>query len=412
MNRCGYSGPSVVGARADQAVVGVLLEDVRRPARHAADREDRRVEVDGNPERVVHRRRVEVDVRVQLLLALHQRLDALRHVPPGRMPGAAAEVLRHLPQVRGARVFGLVDAMAEARDLLLARELALHEVVDAVAAGVLAEIEQHLHHLGVGAAVQRALQRADGRDDRRVDVGERGGGHARREGRRVQLVIGVQRERDVEGFHRERAGPIPGQHVEEIGGLAHGRIRGNRSAARLHPAPGGDDGARLRRETNRLAVLRLGRRVVGLGVVVRERRRHRPQRVHAIDRRQAAHQPDDRLGQRPRRRQLRLQIAELRARRQPAMPEQVADLLEGRELGQVVDVVAAVGEHAALAVEIADRRRRRDDVLEPGFAFLAALLRYFLGRHPLILCDRASGKARSRIDPAQRDVPLVAAWRA
>src|SRR6185503_1226555 len=46
----------VVRTRADQAIVRVLLEDVRRPARDAADGEDRRVEIDRDAERVVGRR--------------------------------------------------------------------------------------------------------------------------------------------------------------------------------------------------------------------------------------------------------------------------------------------------------------------------------------------------------------------
>ncbi len=75
----------------------------------------------------------------------------------------------------------------------------------ALGAGVLADVEQHLHDVGVGAAVQRALQRADRRDDGRVDVGERRGGDARGERRRVQLVVGVQHERDVERARGQRA---------------------------------------------------------------------------------------------------------------------------------------------------------------------------------------------------------------
>src|SRR5687767_6707843 len=43
----------VVGARPDEAVVRVLFEAVRRPARHAAHREDRREQIDWNAERVV-----------------------------------------------------------------------------------------------------------------------------------------------------------------------------------------------------------------------------------------------------------------------------------------------------------------------------------------------------------------------
>ena len=71
-----------------------------------------------------------------------------------------------------------------------------------------ADLDQQPHHFGVGAAVQRALQRADRADGRRVDVGQRRGRDARGERRGVQLVIGVQRQRDVEGARRERRGAI------------------------------------------------------------------------------------------------------------------------------------------------------------------------------------------------------------
>src|SRR5829696_9523286 len=46
-------GPDVVGARTNQPVVGVLLEHMRGPARDAADREDRREQVDVDAERVI-----------------------------------------------------------------------------------------------------------------------------------------------------------------------------------------------------------------------------------------------------------------------------------------------------------------------------------------------------------------------
>ena len=65
--------------------------------------------------------------------------------------------------------------------------------------------------------------------------------------------------------------------------------------------------------------------------------------------------------------QLRLQVAELGARRQPAVPQQVADFFERRVPREIVDVVAAVREHAAIAVEIADRGRGRDGIFEARF---------------------------------------------
>ena len=52
--------------------------------------------------------------------------------------------------------------------------------------------QQHLHHLLVGAAVQRPFERADAAD-RRIDVGQRRGGDAAGERGRVQLVVGVKR---------------------------------------------------------------------------------------------------------------------------------------------------------------------------------------------------------------------------
>ena len=80
--------------------------------------------------------------------------------------------------------------------------------------------------------------------------------------------------------------------------------------------------------------------------------------------RQRPHQAQDRLGQRPRRDQLRLQIAELGARRQAAMPQQEADFLERRVPREIVDVVAAVRQDAVIPVEIANRGRGRDGIFK------------------------------------------------
>ena len=122
---------------------------------------------------------------------------------------------------------------------------------------VCAELEQHLHDFRVRAAVQRPFERADRGDDRGVDVGQRGRGDARGERRRVQLVIGVQHQRDVERANRRRVRPLAGQHVEEVCRVAHRRIGRDRSAAGLEPSPRGDERADLRRQPHGLAVLRL-----------------------------------------------------------------------------------------------------------------------------------------------------------
>src|SRR5437773_2691300 len=50
--------------------------------------------------------------------------------------------------------------------------------------------------------------------------------------------------------------------------------------------------------------------------------------------------------------------------RQLAGPEQEADLLEAQGAGQVADLVAAIIEPPSRAVDLADGRARRDDVLQ------------------------------------------------
>src|SRR5688572_6396245 len=51
------------------------------------------------------------------------------------------------------------------------------------------------------------------------------------------------------------------------------------------------------------------------------------------------------------------------------MPEQETHLLERRSPREVVDVVSVIRQHAAIAVEIADRGRRGDDVFEAALWF-------------------------------------------
>src|SRR4030095_7196941 len=66
-------------------------------------------------------------------------------------------------------------------------------------------------------------------------------------------------------------------------------------------------------------------------------------------------------------------LVELRRVREIAVPEEVADLLEARALGQVLDVVASVGEAAVGAVEITELRRGGDDPLESAHELTAFL---------------------------------------
>src|SRR5262249_6207264 len=89
------AGADVVAARPDQTVVVVLLDDVGRPARDAAGSDDRREEIDRNAERVEERRRVEVDVRDELLGLVHAGVELHGHLVPLELPGLAARLFGH-----------------------------------------------------------------------------------------------------------------------------------------------------------------------------------------------------------------------------------------------------------------------------------------------------------------------------
>src|SRR5688572_476699 len=110
---------SVLSSRANQPVVRILLENVCRPARHAAHRKERRKQINGHPDHVVRARGVEVDVRVDLLFGLHDFLDPRRHLKPLALPLSFTGFLRHAPQVRRAGIFRAIDTMSESRNLLL-----------------------------------------------------------------------------------------------------------------------------------------------------------------------------------------------------------------------------------------------------------------------------------------------------
>jgi hypothetical protein len=200
-----------------------------------------------------------------------------------------------------------------------------------------------------------------------VNVGKSRGGHARGERRRVQLVIGVQRQRDVERTHRGRVGALARQHVEEVRGMTERRIRLDRRAARVHPAERRDQARELRRQADRLARVGLRRIGIRVRIAVRERRGHRAEDVHPVRRRQALQQPQHRFRQRPRRRQRRVQIAQLRAVRQPPVPQQETHFLERRVLCEIVNIVPAIRQHSVVTIQITDGGGGGDDVFETCF---------------------------------------------
>ena len=160
--------------------------------------------------------------------------------------------------MRGARILGVIHAMTEAGNLLLARELRAHDFLGFLDRRVLPDVEQHLHHFRIRAAVQRTFERPNASNNGRVNVRQRRGNHTRGKCGRIQLVVRMKNQRDVEGLRGQAAGPVAGEHVEEVRRVTEHRIWRNRTSSPVHSAHRRDERARLRREPYRLAVVRLG----------------------------------------------------------------------------------------------------------------------------------------------------------
>src|ERR1019366_7270678 len=94
----------IFGPRANQAIVAVLFEHMRGPAGHAAHREDRRVQIDGNAQRVIGRRRIEIHVRLETLNRLDGLFHGLRQPVQLFVTRPLAQFLGEHAQVRGARI--------------------------------------------------------------------------------------------------------------------------------------------------------------------------------------------------------------------------------------------------------------------------------------------------------------------
>ena len=142
------------------------------------------------------------------------------------------------------RVVVLVDAVAEAHQLLLAVLHALEEVGDVVDR---LDPAQHPQHRLVGAAVQRAVEGGDAGGDRRVGVDVGGADRAHRVGRAVLLVVGVEDEEDVERPGEPRVGLVLDlghleQHREEVLGVGEVVVRID--VGQAHVVPVGERGER------------------------------------------------------------------------------------------------------------------------------------------------------------------------
>jgi hypothetical protein len=359
-------GADVGRLRAEDAVVGQLLQGVGAPAGQAPDGEGGREEGGVEAEAVQQQRGVELDVGLQaragLVLGQQGHRHALDVLGQGvQLAVAAGGVelgggpLQHL----GARVAHLVDAVAEAHQPLAAGEHGAHVGLGPLGA---ADREDHVEGRAGRAAVQRPLQRAEGAHQGREHVGLRGDDHARGEGGGVQAVVGDGDQVGLQGAGRRGRGPLAAEHPEVVGGVAEGAVGCERLLALQQAPVGGDD----RRGGGHGALGLLQGRGGGRPGEAQAGRGH----LQGVHGRVALGRGGAQQGERGRRQGAAggeggVERAQLGAVGQAGVPEQEDQLLEAGVGGQLLQREAGDGQLAAEAVDVAQARLGRHHSLQP-----------------------------------------------
>ena len=355
--------------------IGRTLLPLGEPAGHASDREQHREHRHREAHGLVDDARVEVHVRVQLVadeVVVGERdpLELQRDVQQRVAPGDLEHLVGHLLDEGRPRVIIPVHPVAEPDQAQLAR-LDPGDVVGHAGDGP--DLPQHLEHLLVRPAVQRAVQRRGRRGRRGIRVAP-GAGHAPHRARgTVLLMVGVQDEQHVQGVleHRVRVvlelGHLP-HHVEEVarvGQVVVGIVV--RKALRV-PVREGRERRHLGDEPHDLLVL-AGPVVdrLGLGVEGGQRRQGADQDAHRVS--VVVEAVDELLDvlvhvgvigdlAGPRRR--------LSVVRHFAAQQQEGHVQERGPAGQLLDRVAAVAQDAFLPVDERDGTAAARGVLEGG----------------------------------------------
>jgi hypothetical protein len=130
--------------------------------------------------------------------------------------------------------------------------------------------------------VEHALQRGDRRDQRSVDIRPGADRHPRGEGRGVQPVLGEQHHVRVERAGFGVGGGRAVQHEQDIGGVAERWIGRQRRQPAARAVPGSDQCGQFGRHLQADARRAGQAGIVRAWVELRQRRDHRPQRVHAV----------------------------------------------------------------------------------------------------------------------------------
>src|SRR5439155_22708120 len=115
------------------------------------------------------------------------------------------------------RIGNFIDAVAEAHD-----ELFRGDEIEYASFRLIGRRESfyQLHGCLIGAAVQRAAQRADGAGYSRIKVGYGRGDRPRGEGGGVEFVFGIENERYIDGAPVQVVGLFAVDQMEKVAGAA------------------------------------------------------------------------------------------------------------------------------------------------------------------------------------------------
>ena len=230
--------------------------------------------------------------------------------------------------------------MTEAHDLVFAREHFQH------ACGRFfgrAEFLDQFHRRFVGAAVQRPAQRTDSAGYRGMEIRQGARDHTRCKCGRVELVLRVKYECGVECFPVQLAWRLVMQHVQEVGG--HAVVvcfHIDALAVAVEAVPVQQHGWQTGEQpVGHLALV--GKFAFRLDIA--ENRHSAAQYVHrmGIARYHFQHLPEL-LRQAAQRFQFGNIAIKLRLIRQLIVHQQVGNFFETRVVGEIVNIVAAVGQ--------------------------------------------------------------------
>ena len=213
--------------------------------------------------------------------------------------------------------------------------------------------------------MQGAFERTDGAGDGGVHVGEGGRDDARSEGAGVELMVGVQDERDVEGAGRSVGWLGAIEHPDEVGSVREGLVRVDDGLALADAIEDGDDHGDLRGEPVGLAHVAVVGGVLLVGIVEGEQANGGTQHLHGGGvGGHAAEELDDAPVHGARGGKSGGKVRELVGRGQLAEPEEIGGLFEGGVGSELVDIDAAVREDTGVAVDPADGRRGGDNTFQ------------------------------------------------